>query len=183
MEEGNSRRGNTGRRLGRGTRATKRLVNRSVGLCSPLVFTFIDFLQRIRNYYELAIRRNVCNVDAMVAATKAILFHSTDPYFVEYETKAESFSTKVNETRRREREERHDDSSCAKTEKERHQFCLKGPNLVCKWQADAAKKTSSYDPKKSVLPHSFFILSEAFFEIWRAKSSSVDVSEKTHRMR
>ena len=44
-------------------------------------------------------------------------------------------------------------------------------------------QTSSYDPKKGVLPHSFFILSEAYSKVWRTKSSLVGVSEETNRMR
>ena len=127
------------------------------------MLTLIAF-QRIQNYYGIGIRRNVGNVDAMVAATKAILFHSTDPYSDEYEAKAESFSTNVHDKRRREPEGRHDHSRCPRTEAERHQFCPIGPNSWCKWQADSANKTSTYDAKKSVLPHSFFHSLGGIFE-------------------
>lgn len=134
-----------------------------VGSCCPLVFTPIVF-QRIQNYYGLAIRRNFGSVDAMVAAIKAIIFHSTDPYSDKYEKKAESFLTNVHDTRRRQAEGRHDHSICPKTEAERHQFCPEGPNSWCKWQADAENMTSSYDPKKSVLPHSFFLSLGSIFD-------------------
>ena len=96
MEKGNDRRGDGGRKLGRGTKATSSLENRSVGSCCNLVFTLIVF-QGIQKYYGLGILRNVGNVDAMVATTKPILFHSTDPYSDKYKAKAESFSTNMHD--------------------------------------------------------------------------------------
>ena len=138
---------------------------------------------RLQKYYGYAIRKNVGNVQAMVKATKAILFHSCklyDPEVVEEakkkmesrkkkkEQKEKKKGNEKNESEeesggkedgKEEKEEKdihtYSHNSCPKTEEERHQFCPPGENSWCKWQKDVATGSTTYKVERT-LPHSFF---------------------------
>ena len=127
---------------------------------------------RLQKYYGYAIRKNVGNVQAMVKATKAILFHSCmlyDPEVVEEAKKKMESRKKKKKKKKGNESEKEKESggkeekdihtyshnSCPKTEEERHQFCPPGENSWCKWQKDVATGSTTYKGERT-LPHSFF---------------------------
>ena len=126
---------------------------------------FSTIFFRFQNYYGLAIRQNIGNVDAMVAASKAILYHSTALHTPEYQLQIEAADVIFAEEHpSRCKDSIFNHSCCPKTEEERHRYCPVGEDSWCKWQVDKVKGTTSYDATKTTLPHSFFHSLQDIFE-------------------
>ena len=105
----------------------------------------------MQKYYGSAIRNNIGDVDSMVRATKAILYHSSQLYGLAHQQAVD-----------RVKDGRHDNihfydhDSCPSSEEQRHQFCPIGMESWCKWQKDKAAGTKTYDPDKARIPHAIF---------------------------